>query len=160
STAGWAPDEILPSAVLEAKARDFSGGWFDKYPPLHFRLLGAVYAPITETMRAGTPVPRDGYDRLFRAGRWVSVLMGVGVVVFVCLCGLRLVGETAALLAAGVVAVMAPFVFYAKLANVDVPYLFWWMVSLLFLIRALERHRLRDYVGLGIAAALAVGTKD
>src|SRR5262249_12997044 len=83
-----------------------------------------------------------------------------GVVLFVYLCGLRLVGETAALLAAGVVAVMAPFVFYAKLANVDVPYLFWWMVSLLFLIRALERHRLRDYVGLGIAAALAVGTKD
>lgn len=160
STAGWAPDEILPSAVLDARARGFSGGWFDKYPPLHFRVLGAVYAPISGPVRAGSPVPRDVYDRLFRAGRWVSVLMGVGLVLLVYVCGRRLLDEAGALLAAAIVAVMAPFVFYAKLANVDVPYLFWWALSLLFLIRALETHRLLDYLGLGVAAALAIGTKD
>ncbi len=162
STAGWAPDEILPSAVLEAKARRFSGGWFDKYPPLHFRLLAAVYSPIQggHGTRADVPIPHGIYDRLFLAGRALSVAMGVGVVLLVYLCGLRLIGDLGALLAAALVAVMAPFVFYAKLANVDVPYLFWWLVSLFFLIRALESHRLRDYLGLGVAAALAVGTKD
>jgi 4-amino-4-deoxy-L-arabinose transferase-like glycosyltransferase len=160
STAGWAPDEILPSAVLEAKDRAFSGGWFDKYPPLHFRLLGAVYAPMTATVRAGAPVLRDVYDRLFQAGRWVSVVMGVGVVLLAYLCGRRLLDELGALLAAAIVAVMAPFVFYAKLANVDIPYLFWWALSLVFLTRALETHKALDYLGLGVAAALAIGTKD
>src|SRR5262245_30745699 len=97
STAGWAPDELLPSAVLDARARGYSGGWFDKYPPLHFRLLGAVYAPVAGPARAGTPVPRGVYDRLFRVGRWVSVVMGVGVVLLVYLCGLRLLGGLGAL---------------------------------------------------------------
>jgi 4-amino-4-deoxy-L-arabinose transferase-like glycosyltransferase len=160
STAGWAPDEILPSAVLEAKARGFSGGWFDKYPPLHFRLLGAVYAPMTGTVRANAPVPSDVYDRLFLAGRWVSVVMAVGLALLVYLCGRRLLDEAGALFAAAIVAVMAPFVFYAKLANVDIPYLFWWALSLVFLIRALETHKALDYLGLGVAAALAIGTKD
>ena len=162
SAAGWAPDEILPSAVLEAKARRFSGGWFDKYPPLQFRLLGALYSPFLggQGARLDVPVPRDLYDRLFLAGRALSVAMGVGVVLLVYLCGLRILDRLGALLAAAVVAVMAPFVFYAKLANVDVPYLFWWLLSLLFLIRVLEGHRLLDYLGLGVAAALAVGTKD
>jgi hypothetical protein len=160
STAGWAPDEILPSAVLDARARGFSGGWFDKYPPLHFRVLGAVYAPLSGPVRAGSPVPKDVYDRLFRAGRWLSVVMGMGLVLLVYLCGRRLLDEAGALLAAAIVAVMGPFVFYAKLANVDVPYLFWWTLSLLFLIRALETHKPLDYLGLGVAAALAIGTKD
>src|SRR5262245_29689207 len=160
STAGWAPDELLPSAVLDARARGFSGGWFDKYPPLHFRLLGAVFAPVSEPVRSGTPVPRDVYDRLFRTGRWVSVAMGVGLVLLVYLCGLRVLDGTGALLAMAIVAVMAPFVFYAKLANVGIPYLFWWMLSLFFLLRVLEGHRPLDSLGLGVAAALAVGTKD
>ena len=162
STAGWAPDEILPSAVLEAKARRFSGGWFDKYPPLHFRLLGALYSPSLggHEARADVPVPQDVYDRLFLAGRALSVAMGAGVVLLVYLCALRLLDGMGALFAAALVAVMAPFVFYAKLANVDVPYLFWWLVSLFFLIRALESQRVLDYLGLGVAAALAIGTKD
>src|SRR4030095_15677201 len=125
STAGWAPDEILPSAVLDARARGFSGGWFDKYPPLHFRVWSVVSAPLSDPVRAGAPVPRDVYDRLFLTGRWVSVVMGVGLVLLVYLCGRRLLDEAGALLAAAIVAVMAPLVFYAKLANVDVPYLFW-----------------------------------
>src|SRR5262245_27859720 len=162
STAGWAPDEILPSAVLDAKARRFSGGWFDKYPPLHFRVLGALYSPIQsgEGTRADVPVSPAVYNRLFLAGRLLSVAMGVGVVLLVWLCGLRLMEGLGPLLSAALVAVMAPFVFYAKLATVDVPYLLWWLLSLLFLIRALESHRIWDYLGLGVAAALAVGTKD
>ncbi len=162
STTGWAPDEILPSAVLEAKARRFSGGWHDKYPPLHFQLLAGLYAPIlaAEDARAGAPLPPGTYDRLFLAGRALSVAMGVGVVLLVYLCGRRLMDEGRGLIAAALVAVMAPFVFYAKLANVDVPYLLWWMLSLVFLLRVLASHRLRDCIVLGITAALAVGTKD
>jgi len=157
SVTGWAPDELLPSAVLDASARQFSSGWHDKYPPLHFRLLAAFYTPFAGAER---PVSAATYQRLFLLGRATSVLMGTGVVLLVYLCGRRLTDEGRGLVAAALVAVMAPLVFYAKLANVDVPYVFWWSLSLLFLLEALERHRARDYLLLALTAALAVGTKD
>ena len=147
STTGWAPDEILPSAVLEARARGFSNGWHDKYPPLHFRLLSGLYSPMLAG--GGASVPTETYHRLFLAGRLLTVAMGVGCILLVFLCGRRVLDERKALIAAAIVTVMAPFVFYAKLANVDVPYLFWWLLSLLFLLRALDDHRLVDYLALG-----------
>ena len=50
--------------------------------------------------------------------------------------------------------------FYAKTINVDVPYVFWFVMSCLFLVEALRDGRARDCIGFGIAAAAAVGTKD
>src|SRR5262245_5585603 len=123
SITGWAPDELLPTAVLDAAARHFSNGWHDKYPPLHFRLLSVLYAPFAGAER---PVSPETYHRLFLVGRTTSLLMGTGIVLLVYLCGRRMMDERRALAAAALVAVMAPLVFYAKLANVDVPYLFWW----------------------------------
>jgi 4-amino-4-deoxy-L-arabinose transferase-like glycosyltransferase len=162
STTGWAPDELLPSAVLEARAKRFSGGWHDKYPPLHFRLLAALYSPslAADGPASGLAVPSGTYFHLFLVGRGLSVLMGVGIVLVVYLCGRRLMDERRGLIAAALVTIMAPVVLYAKLANVDVPYFFWWALSLLFLLRALDHHRLVDYLLLGATAALAVGTKD
>jgi 4-amino-4-deoxy-L-arabinose transferase-like glycosyltransferase len=157
SVTGWAPDELLPTAVLDAAARHFSNGWHDKYPPLHFRLLSMLYARFAGAER---PVSPDTYQRLFLVGRATSVLMGTGIVLLVYLCGRRMMDEGRARVAAALVAVMAPLVFYAKLANVDVPYLFWWSLSLWFLLRALESHRARDYLLLALTGALAVGTKD
>jgi hypothetical protein len=55
---------------------------------------------------------------------------------------------------------MVPFVFYGKLANLDAPYLFWWTLSLLFLLRSLKRHRRADYLLFALTAVLAVCTKD
>src|SRR6185503_3930893 len=42
----WAQDEIIPAEVLEALARRFAGGWHSRYPPLHYGLMGAAYAPV------------------------------------------------------------------------------------------------------------------
>ena len=55
---------------------------------------------------------------------------------------------------------MPPFVYYAKMANVDVPYLFWFALSLLFYIRVIQADRASDYVRFALTAALAVCTKD
>jgi len=162
SVAGWAPDELLPSAVLDGMARRFSGGWHDKYPPLHFYLLAVLYLPVlkAEGLRAGMPVPPEVYHRLFLIGRVTSLLMATATVWLVYRCGRELGDRRAGLLAGAIVALMAPFVFYAKLANLDVPYLFWWALSMLFLLRALRRPGQRDLVLFAVAAALAVTTKD
>jgi hypothetical protein len=163
SPAGWAPDEIVPRAVVEGMERGFSRGWHEKYPPLHYYLLALAYRPVlaAEGLRPGEPLPPATNHRLFLVGRTLSLLMAAGILALVHRCGLEMgLDGRAALLAAALVALMPPFVFYAKLANLDVPYLFWWTFSLLFLIRVLRLHRPLDYLLLAAAAAAAVGTKD
>jgi hypothetical protein len=57
-------------------------------------------------------------------------------------------------------ALVTPFVYYAKTANLDVPYVFWFSVSLVFYLRALESPGLADILAFAGSATLAVGTKD
>ncbi len=162
SPSGWAPDELLPSAVLEGMSRHFSGGWHDKYPPFHYYLLSVLYAPglKAEHLPTGMPLPPEAYHRLFLIGRGLSLLMAAGTLLLVYRCGREAGDRRAGLLAAAITALMAPFVYYAKLANLEVPYLFWWVLSLLFLLKVLDRHRRRDYLLLAATAVLAVTTKD
>ena len=86
--------------------------------------------------------------------------MAAGALVAVFLTAAELFGRRAGLFAAIVLALTTPFVFYAKTANVDLPYVFWFAVSLMFYVRLLSTLRLRDFVGFAVAATLAIGTKD
>jgi hypothetical protein len=161
---GWAPDEVLPQAVTAAWEQRFAGGWHEKYPPLHYALMGVVHGPVRLASRwLGWAGPRQHYA-LFLAGRALSLAMAAGTILLVYLCGRRLdppgeddLGAAFAALLAGL---SVPFVFYAKLANLDVPYLFWFAFALLFYVRVLEAHRLRDYVLFAVVAAASVATKD
>src|SRR5262245_21997646 len=65
SASGWAPDELVPAAVLDGMSRGFAHGWHDKYPPLHYYLLAALYWPLLRAagLHAGGPVPPDVYQR-------------------------------------------------------------------------------------------------
>jgi 4-amino-4-deoxy-L-arabinose transferase-like glycosyltransferase len=151
----WAPDEIVPSAVIEGLGRRFSGGWHSKYPPFHYVILAAAYAPWL-----GQAPSAARTEALIAAGRVVSVAMAVGIVILVYLCGRELYGPAPALFAALVAGLAAPLAYYAKTANVDVPYLFWFAGALLFYLRALAGKRTRDCVALAVCAAAAVATKD
>jgi 4-amino-4-deoxy-L-arabinose transferase-like glycosyltransferase len=86
--------------------------------------------------------------------------MAAGVILVIFQLGRELFDARAGLFAALAAGLMAPFVYYAKLANVEVPYLLWLALSLLFYVRILARHRLRDYIWFAVTAALAIGTKD
>lgn len=159
---GWAPDEILPADVLEGMSRGFSHGWHSKYPPLHFAVLSVAYAPaLAVASAAGLPASGPGLRlALMLSGRAVSLLMAAAVLLVVYRCGRELWDELAGVLAAALLAGSLPFVYYAKLANVDLPYLCWFALSLFFFLRALASHRRRDYVLFALAAAAAVATKD
>jgi len=100
------------------------------------------------------------YMALFLTGRFVTLTLGIGTIVVVYLCGRELYGSRGAVFAALTTALMAPFVYHGKLTNLDVPYLFWFAVSLLAYIRILERHARRDYLLFAASASLAVCTKD
>jgi hypothetical protein len=51
-------------------------------------------------------------------------------------------------------------VFYAKTINLEAAYVFWFAMSVFFLLRVFREHRLSDYLLLGATTALAVCTKD
>jgi hypothetical protein len=155
----WSYDEIPPSD-LGRVALNRHGG---RYPPLHYDLLRTLYAPLRwAASRGRLDIDESQLATGLRlAGRSLSVAMAMGTVYLVYRFS-RLLLETRrmALLAAFLAALPVPFVRFAKTVNLDVPYTFWFALSLFFLLRLLDRHRWRDHLGFGIVMALAIGTKD
>lgn len=162
SRKGWAPDELLPQDVLAGLDARFSNGWHERYPPLHYYALAVAYAPalIAEPPQPGRALPLRQQEHLARVGRGLSLLFWTGLLAGVYRLGLELMGRAGGLLAALLTALVLPFVYYAKLANLEVPYLCWWTWSLLFYARALAGRRGATLPLLAFFAALAVTTKD
>jgi hypothetical protein len=161
SAMGWAPDEILPSTVAEGARRWFSDGWFDRYPPTHYALLACAYLPFRALGALGpwAAVPAE-QGLLFLVGRLVSVAMATGTLWCAYRIGREQYGEGPGVFALVFVALMPPFVYYAKVASLDGPMLFWFAWSMLFYARLRQRASRRDYVGFALTATLAVCTKD
>ena len=158
----WAAIETVPEFVLSALAQRFSHGWFDAYPPLQYYLLALAGSPVLllhslDVLSYYTPA---GSTLLLLSYRLMSVMFGVGTVATIAFVGQRAFGRRAAIMAAGIAALVAPFIYYSKTANVDVPYVFWYTLSLLFYLRLLQESRLRDYILFGTTATLAFCTKD
>lgn len=159
---GWAGDEIRPNQVAAGLHRAFSGGWHTKYPPLHFYVLALVQTPLRALAGMG-PVPARGVDLnswLFVLSRLVSVAMALGAVAAIVEVGRLISGRRAGLLAGALVATGAPFVYFAKTANVEMPFLFWFALSLVYFVRLLDGHRLRDYLLFTAFAVFAITSKD
>ena len=159
---GWAPDELTPSIVVDGLRQLFSHGWFGRYPPFHFYLLSLLYAPLLILHKLHVLDLRQlsNYTVLFYIGRVLSVLMGTGLVYFIYRTGREIFDRRAALGAALIAALTVPLEYYAKMVNLDVPYLFWFSWSLYFYVRILKTGRLKYYLLFAAAAVVTVCTKD
>lgn len=165
---GWAPDEIGPGDVLGGLGQFFSSGWYSRYPPFQFYLLGMFSAPflLADVIRPSEPNAQGVYAMLFIVNRLVSVGMAAGTIVVCYFCALRLAqgapsGRLAGLFAAATASVVLPFIYYAKVANLDVPYLFWFALSMFAYIRIIQDAPGSAYYRLfALTATLAICTKD
>ena len=158
----WPPDELTPKDIAVALAQHFSHGWFGRYPPLHFYVLALAQAPAWLLEVGGLLRPGGVAGETLRAvlGRLVSLAAGIGSLWLLFLCAVRLFGNRTALLATAQFAMIAPFVYYAKTANLDVPYLFWFALAFWFLLRLLDDLRVADFIGFAAAATCSICTKD
>lgn len=156
---GWAPDEIRPEAVITGIQARFSGDWSAKYPATHFYILATVYRIFCNGDELAAITEPD-YAMLAIAGRIVTVAMSAGIVLIVYLCGTMVVGRIAAVAASFLTASIAPMVYYSKTANVDVPYLFWFMASLFFFSKIYEAPTLRNHLLFAATAMTSICTKD
>jgi hypothetical protein len=158
---GWGVLELTPSYLGEALGKHFANGWWDAYPPAHFFVLTIATSPVLVLDWLGRLSDYDTYwAAALVTARVVSLVMAAGTLVAIYFSGSYVFGRRAGLFAAGIFALAAPFVYFAKMANVDVPYVFWFALSLVFYVRLIDGDRLRDYLGIAVTAALAVGTKD
>jgi 4-amino-4-deoxy-L-arabinose transferase-like glycosyltransferase len=159
---GWAPDEILPHVVQDGIAQRFSNDWFKKYPPLHYYLLALVETPLVIYAKLkGLGLDDISLNScLILAHRLLSLIMAVGIVFLVYKCGREIFNERSSLFSAMIAALLVPLVYYAKTANLDVPYLFWFMSSLLFFLRLRKTRQRKYYLLFALSSILAICTKD
>ncbi len=153
----WAVDAIEPLAVLR-------GEWVHPYPPLHRYILHVLFLPFQLLDQLGWITIENSLliaSLLKLLGRGLSVLMGVGIIYNLYFIGKELSkNKLAALLTAACALGIAPLVYYSKNLNVETPYIYWFSLSLLFYVRALQKPRPQNYLGFGISAAFSVCTKD
>lgn len=123
------------------------------------KLLGYLHS-ISGTWPYGFTDPSGVFSALILVSNLVS--MAMGITVLLCLRRFRATPTFAAWFSMMLLAFSGVFTYYARVANMDMPYLFWWIVSYLFLWRYMfeEKPRRIWLVYSGITAALAVGTKD
>jgi hypothetical protein len=173
----WAADALGPLTVFSIARRSvvpFNSGWFYfKYSLGYPLTLLASFVPYLSILmlsgRLRHPVPTYPYGfanpeaalyMLTLSGRVLSVAMVVAVVALTYGIGRRLLGRPAALLAAWLVATAYPVIYYAHTTNLDAAYLFWLTLALWATVVATENDRRWPYVTLGIAAAMAMATKE
>lgn len=158
----WAPDELRPTIVRDALSQRFADGWHDKYPAMHYLVLGLPLAAFefAEGIPAVTADAFQMYVAQYVVVRLISVLMGLGALAAAYLCAVEMVGARRGVMAPLALALTPLYVFYGKTANLDVPALCWFGWTLVGFIRIQRYGRRRDYVLLGVAAAAAVATKD
>ena len=158
----WVPDELTPGTVMDALSQHFSHGWYDRWPPLHYYILTVAMGPMIVLDAFGRIDMFSGIwpVMLTLTTRFVSLAASLGIVIAVCVTGSRVFGRRAGLFAAMIFSLTAPFVYYSKTANLDVPYVFWFALSLVPYIRIVTGARARDFILFGVFATLAICTKD
>ena len=92
--------------------------------------------------------------------RLVTIVAAAGTIVALYRAGREAFGTRAAVFAAAALTVLTPFLYYAKTANPEVPYVFWLAVSMVFYLRLIRTPTVRDAAGFALAATLSICTKD
>lgn len=158
---GWSQDEVWP-VDLRGLAETLTPGWSSRYPPLHIYLIAIVNSPLLAGMGLDLLDPASPLVFSIMKGvtHLVSVAMAVGITVLVYVCGTHAAGYRAGILAGLFWTLTLPAVFYAKTANLDIPYTFWFALALRLYVRALDAGSVRLYVAFAAAGTLAIVTKD
>lgn len=174
---GWDVDGVAGILTLSEFHNLFiepKPDWYVAYPLLHYFINGGVLAPyliyliLTGGLTNPTGIYPFGFQDPIEAlavmallGRIVTLLMAIGVFLTVYQIGKTLWDRRTGLIAAFVVGVLGPVVFYSRTGNIDMPVLFWTMLGLLVVTRiSVDGYNWRRGILLGFFIALSVATKD
>ncbi len=168
---GWDSDGIAPRDFLAGVVKTYTPGDYFTYPPLHLLILTVLTFPgwIIGIVNASSIVSADivaefikiPYMTFFAlVARLVSVAMSLGTIYCIGKIGGELAGKRAGICVAGVCALNATLTYYGHTTNLDGPYLFWSSLAMLFWIRMMARHDLRQIRWMILCIVAAMATKD
>src|SRR3954467_3869698 len=168
---GWDDDGFAPRNFLAALALTWKPGSYFTYPPLHAILLAIpalpgilialLHVPSFHQADVIAEFTKPGTMTYFAVvGRLVSLAMSLGIIWAVGEMARLVGGRAAGLFAAGAAALNFGLTYYGQVSNLDVPYLFWGALALLWGMRAVAEQRPQHFWAAALLAAAAVATKD
>ncbi len=168
---GWDDDGFAPRNFLTALALTWKPGSYFTYPPLHALLLALPSLPVAGWALAHAPslsqhdviaeITKPAYMTYFSVvARLVGIAMSLGIIWTIGTMARLVAGKRAGLFAAGAAALNVGLTYYGQVSNLDVPYLFWAMLSLLFCMRGVLERKPRRFWVAALFAAAAIATKD
>ncbi len=180
---GWDDDGFAPRNFLTALALTWKPGAYFTYPPLHALLLALPSLPVAGWALAHAPslsqhdviatITQPRYMTYFAVlARLISLAMSLGIIWTIGemarLVARGALGESraapsksrAGLFAAGACTLNFALTYYGQVSNLDVPYLFWGLLSLLWCMRAVTEEAPRRFWLAALFGAAAVATKD
>ena len=168
---GWDDDGFSPRNFLTALALTWKPGAYFTYPPLHALFLAIPALPVAGWALAHAPslsqhdviatITQPVYMTYFAAtGRLVNLAMSLGVIWCVGEMARQAAGVRAGFLAAIACALNFGLTYYGQVSNLDVPYLFWACLSLMYCMRAVNEEQTGRFWPAALFAAAAIATKD
>jgi len=168
---GWDDDGFAPRNFLTALALTWKPGAYFTYPPFHALLLALPALPVAGWALAHAPslsqhdvittITQPAYMTYFAVlGRLASLIMSLGVIWCVAEMTRLVAGTRAGLIAAIAVTLNFGLTYYGQVSNLDVPYLFWACLALVWCMRAVVEQKPRRFWWAALFATAAVATKD
>jgi hypothetical protein len=179
---GWDNDGVAPRDFLVGVVETYTPGHHFTYPPLHLLLLTVVEAPvwIAALLRAPALTPQavipvfitiPTMTAMAVIARAVAALLSLGLLWNLGEIGALLRGpgpgsgtneraERARVWVAVACGLDAVLTYYGQVTNLDLPYLFWSVFGLRFVVQAIVRREPRALRKAVVLAALGVATKD
>ena len=137
---------------LFSSGSSLNPGWFPygSLPLYMLKLTGFLAPPFLEN---------PGLDKLAIMGRATSALFDVVTILFIYVVGARLFGRWAGLLGASFITLSALHIQQSHFFVTDIMLASWLMVSFYFLIKAMEKGRIKSFALAGLFFGLALATK-
>lgn len=168
---GWDDDGFAPRNFLTALALTYTPGSFFTYPPLHAFIMAILTLPGVVIALLQVPsftqadvvgeFTKPGYMTYFAVvARLVNLVMSLGIIWCVGEMTRLIAGARAGLLAALACALCVLLTYYGQVSNLDVPYLFWSLLALLWCMGVIVEQNSRRIWGVALFAAAAIATKD
>lgn len=168
---GWDDDGVAPRNFLVGVVQTYQPGGFFAYPPLHMLILMILTLPgwVLAIMQAPSLTPHDVIQTFIQVpymtgfavvARSVSVIMSLATIYFIGRMTELAAGRRAGLFAAAACALNAILTYYSQVSNLDVPYLFWAVLSIYQWMRLIAEHDATRIRGACLCAAAAIATKD
>ena len=168
---GWDDDGFAPRNFLTALALTWKQCSFFTYPPLHalvlaipslpVALIALLHAPSLTQSGVVGEITKPVYMTYFAGtARLVNLVMSLGIITCAGQMAQLIATRRAGLFAAAACALGVTLTYYSQVSNLDVPYLFWSMLSLLTWMRAIATRDTARFRWAILFAAAAIATKD